>query len=90
MSRNWDRPEVARFAVGDTVWRDDNRSGIQDRGESPASGVSIQLLNVDGEVVASTVSDPSGRYVFDKLQAGTYAYGSQACPRISGSRQQGR
>ena len=73
VSRNSDRPQVAQFAVGDTVWRDDNRSGIQDRGESPASGVSIQLLNVDGEVVASTVSDTSGRYVFDKLQAGTYS-----------------
>ena len=55
------------------VWRDDNRSGVQDAGESPARGVSIQLLNVDGEVVTSTVSSPSGRYVFDNLQAGTYS-----------------
>jgi hypothetical protein len=73
VSRSSDRPQVARFAVGDSVWRDDNRSGIQDAGESPARGVSIQLLNVDGEVVASTVSGPSGRYVFDDLQAGTYS-----------------
>jgi hypothetical protein len=68
-----DRPEVARFAVGDSVWRDDNRSGIQDAGESPASRVSVQLLNNDGEVVASTMSDSSGRYLFDSLQAGTYS-----------------
>ena len=73
LSRSWSRPEVARFAVGDSVWRDDNRSGLQDEGESPASRISIQLLNVDGEVVASTVSSPSGRYVFDNLQAGTYS-----------------
>ena len=73
VSRSSNRPEVARFAVGDMVWRDDNRSGVQDTGESPASRVSIQLLNVDGEVVASTVSSPSGRYVFDNLQAGTYS-----------------
>jgi protocatechuate 3,4-dioxygenase beta subunit len=73
VSRSWNRPEVARFAVGDSVWRDDNRSGVQDPGESPASRVSVQLLNNDGEVVASTVSDSSGRYLFDNLQAGTYS-----------------
>ena len=73
VSRGWNRPEVARFAVGDSVWRDDNRSGVQDPGESPASKVSVQLLNYDGKVVASTVSNSSGRYVFDDLQAGTYS-----------------
>jgi SdrD B-like domain len=73
VSRSWDRPEVARFAIGESVWRDDNRSGVQDAGESPASRISIQLLNIDGEVVASTMSSSSGRYVFDNLQAGTYS-----------------
>ena len=73
VSRSWDRPEVAQFAVGDVVWRDDNRSGVQDAGESPASRISVQLLNVEGEIVDSTVSSLSGRYVFDHLQAGTYS-----------------
>jgi SdrD B-like domain len=73
VSRSWSRPEVARFAVGDSVWRDDNRSGVQDPAESPASRVSVQLLNNDGEVVASTVSDSLGGYIFDNLQAGTYS-----------------
>jgi serine-aspartate repeat-containing protein C/D/E len=73
VARTLDRPELARFAVGDVVWRDDNRSGVQDPGESPAAQISVQLLNVDGEVVASTVSGPSGRYVFDDLPAGTYS-----------------
>ena len=73
MSRSSDRAGLARFAVGDLVWRDDNRSGVQDPGESPASDISVQLLNVDGGVVASTVSGPSGRYVFDNLPAGTYS-----------------
>jgi SdrD B-like domain len=72
-SRSSSRAEVARFAIGDMVWRDDNRSGVQDTGESPASRISIQLLNIDGEVVDSTVSSPSGRYLFDNLQAGTYS-----------------
>jgi SdrD B-like domain len=73
VSRGADRSELARFAVGDLVWRDDNRSGVQDPGESPAAQISVQLLNVDGEVVASDVSGPSGRYMFDNLPAGTYS-----------------
>jgi SdrD B-like domain len=73
VSRSSDRPELALFAVGDLAWRDDNRSGIQDPGESPASWISVQLLNVEGEVVASTVSGPTGRYMFDNLPAGTYS-----------------
>jgi hypothetical protein len=73
LSRSSDRSEVAKFAVGDMIWRDDNRSGVQDPGESPASRVSVQLLNVDGDLVASTVSNSAGHYVFDNLQAGTYS-----------------
>jgi SdrD B-like domain len=72
-SRGSERPGLGQFAVGDLVWRDDNRSGVQDSGESPATQISVQLLNVDGEVVASAVSGPSGRYLFDNLPAGTYS-----------------
>jgi hypothetical protein len=63
----------ARFAVGDLVWRDTDRSGVHQEGESPVSRISVQLLNSDGEVVESTVSSSTGRYVFDNLAAGTYA-----------------
>lgn len=62
-----------RFAVGDKVWRDLNRSGCQDPGEPPQARISVQLLNVDGEVVASTVSSSTGRFLFDDLVGGTYA-----------------
>jgi SdrD B-like domain len=73
VSRATDRPGLAQFAVGDLVWTDDNRSGTQDLGEAPAGRISVQLLDVAGEVVASTVSTPSGHYVFDNLAAGTYS-----------------
>ena len=81
VSRASDRPGLAPFAVGDLVWMDDNRSGTQDPGEAPASGISVQLLNVDGEVVASTVSTPSGRYVFDNVSAGTYSVRFAGVPK---------
>jgi MYXO-CTERM domain-containing protein len=81
VSRGSDRPQLARFAVGDVVWRDDNRSGIQDPGELPASQISVQLLNADGDVVASTVSSQSGHYAFDNLQAGTYSVRFAGIPK---------
>jgi uncharacterized protein (DUF2141 family) len=81
VSRGSDRPQFARFAVGDLVWRDDNRSGIQDPGELPDSQISVQLLNANGEVVASTVSTPSGHYAFDDLSAGTYSVRFAGIPK---------
>ena len=61
-----------RFAVGDRVWYDLDRSGRQDPGEPPVAGISVQLLSLDGEVVGSTVSSATGRFVFDDLATGTY------------------
>lgn len=63
----------ATFAVGDLVWRDVDRSGRQEEEEPAISRISVQLLNDDGEVVDSTVSSSTGRYVFDNLPAGTYS-----------------
>jgi hypothetical protein len=63
----------ATFAVGDLVWRDTDRSGVRQERESAISRISAQLLNSDGEVVESTVSSSTGRYVFDNLSAGTYS-----------------
>lgn len=72
------------FAVGDQVWRDLDRSGRQDPGEPPVAGVSVQLLTVDGDVLASTVSSATGRFAFDDLPGGTYAVRFAGLP--SGSR----
>lgn len=66
-------PRPDRFAVGDSVWLDADRSGVRDPGEAPAGGISVQLLNADADVVESTISTAAGRFVFDDLAAGTYA-----------------
>jgi 5-hydroxyisourate hydrolase-like protein (transthyretin family) len=69
-----------RFAVGDKVWHDINRSGRQEAGEPPAAGISVQLLDGNGKVVRSTVSSAAGRFVFDDLAAGTYAVSFAGVP----------
>ncbi len=57
--------------LGDKVWLDENGNGLQDGGEGGISGVIIELLR-DGQVVASTVSDQYGYYVFEELYPAEY------------------
>jgi hypothetical protein len=57
---------------GDFVWSDDNSNGIQDDGESGVSGVTVNLLDQDGNTVASTTTDSTGHYHFTGISAGTY------------------
>lgn len=59
------------YAIGDVVWIDTNRNGVQDAGEPPLAGVTVELIQ-DGVVIATTTTDVNGRYVFDNLPAGTY------------------
>jgi serine-aspartate repeat-containing protein C/D/E len=43
-----------------------------DDGEPPIAGVRIDLLNDDGQVIATTTTDSQGRYEFTGLRPGTY------------------
>ena len=65
-------PVVKTYAIGDKVWIDKNRNGVQDGGEKPLVGVKVELLDGSGKVVATTTTDSNGRYVFDSLPAGAY------------------
>lgn len=78
-----DGSRPVRFAVGDKVWEDRDRSGRQDPGEPPVGGISVQLLTADGDVLESTVSSATGRFAFDDLPAGTYAVRFAGVPRGS-------
>ncbi|PJJ65425.1 SdrD B-like domain-containing protein [Compostimonas suwonensis] len=73
---------VSLFAVGDYVWVDENRDGVQDDGEPGVAGVSVRLLDAaTGDPVPGTttqVTDANGYYVFDHLQEGTYRVAFQA------------
>ncbi|WP_183086156.1 SdrD B-like domain-containing protein [Mycetocola tolaasinivorans] len=60
------------YAIGDYVWIDLNRNGIQDATESPLAGVTVTLTDADGKELGSTTTDAAGKYLFDNLAAGTY------------------
>ncbi len=57
--------------LGDFCWLDENGNGLQDEGDGGIPGVEIVLMR-DGEVIASTVSDQYGFYVFEQLYPGEY------------------
>ena len=60
--------------IGDYVWIDMNANGLQDSGDLAADGVTVHLTNADGsQILATTTTDSTGHYLFDHLQAGTYA-----------------
>jgi hypothetical protein len=48
--------------IGDFVWLDGNRDGIQDPGEPGIAGVIVQLVDDQGNVLATTTTDGSGWY----------------------------
>lgn len=59
-------------SIGSRVWLDENSDGIQQPGEPGVEGVVVRLLSATGEVLASTVTDSQGDYLFEHLVAGTY------------------
>ncbi|MGL5830114.1 MAG: SdrD B-like domain-containing protein, partial [Angustibacter sp.] len=58
-------------SVGDYVWRDANRDGIQDSGETPVKNVTVILYDAAGAEVARTTTDANGFYSFEDLLPGT-------------------
>ncbi|NCA81146.1 MAG: DUF11 domain-containing protein [Opitutae bacterium] len=60
-------------SIGDRVWFDANRDGIQNPGETNGfADVPVALLNTNGIIVAETTTDADGYYLFSDKRAGTY------------------
>lgn len=67
------------------VFEDDSNDGVRDANEAPIAGVSLQLVNERGNIVAETKTDRRGRYAFVGLLPGTYAVReSQPEPYVDG------
>ncbi|MBK9564488.1 MAG: carboxypeptidase regulatory-like domain-containing protein [Saprospiraceae bacterium] len=58
--------------IGDFVWEDKNGNGQQDSGEPGISGVTVQLLDQNNNVIRTTTTSGTGAYLFDNLPPGTY------------------
>ena len=71
---NYDFGEIQGASVSGLVHVDSNNNGVFDEGSDELlAGVSIQLLDADGSVVAETVTGESGTYTFEGLRPGEYS-----------------
>ncbi|MFK8031358.1 MAG: SdrD B-like domain-containing protein, partial [Gammaproteobacteria bacterium] len=60
-------------SIGDYVWLDTNRNGVQENGESGMSGVNVLLLDQNGSPTGiNATTDGNGRYEFAELKPGEY------------------
>ena len=67
---------TANAALGNYVWLDLNGDGIQDATEKGIPGVTVTLYAADGTtVLASAITDASGKYYFGNLTPGTFVVG---------------
>ena len=51
---------------------DTNGNGEQDQDEPGIDGLTVNLLNADGEVIATDETDENGVYLFEDLAPGDY------------------
>ncbi|MEI7812991.1 MAG: SdrD B-like domain-containing protein, partial [Ignavibacteria bacterium] len=65
-------PTVAPASLGNRVWNDDNKNGIQDNGETNASGITVQLYDNADNLKSTTTTDVNGLYLFSNIAPGTY------------------
>ncbi|MFN7715049.1 MAG: SdrD B-like domain-containing protein, partial [Pseudanabaenaceae cyanobacterium] len=59
-------------SIGDRVWLDSNANGIQDGGESGLAGITVNLLDGNGNTVTTATTDANGNYGFSGLNPGQY------------------
>ncbi len=58
--------------LGDVVWFDDDRDGIQDAGEAGVPGVTVSICDADMNPLQTLVTDADGKYLFTDLPPGEY------------------
>jgi len=62
----------SQAGLGDYVWLDSNRDGIQDPEEEGVEGVTVTLYDSQGAQVDTAITDVDGLYLFPNLRSGTY------------------
>src|SRR5690606_38192235 len=66
---------VELCTIGDYVWYDTNNNGTQDPGEEGVPGVTVTLLDADGnpvEGIDPQVTGDDGAYLFEGIPCGSY------------------
>jgi serine-aspartate repeat-containing protein C/D/E len=59
-------------SIGDFVWYDENRNGIQEDDEAGVQDVFVELVDSSGTPIAQTTTGPDGSYSFVDFVSGNY------------------
>ncbi len=70
-----EKTDPGTAAIGDTIWLDFFGNGLLDAFEATIDGVTVQLKDENGLVIAEQVTANGGQYLFDNLDAGIYSVG---------------
>ncbi|SDM63968.1 signal peptide-containing protein, YSIRK family, partial [Aerococcus urinaehominis] len=60
------------YKIGNLVWHDKNKDGIQNNSELGIPNVRVNLKDVDGKILETTTTDAKGHYEFTRLTPGNY------------------
>ncbi|PCF89586.1 SdrD B-like domain-containing protein [Staphylococcus intermedius] len=71
IDRGFEVAPEPKFNLGDKVWEDTNKDGIQDANEPGIENVKVTLTKEDGTTVTTT-TDKDGNYKFTDLPNGNY------------------
>ncbi len=66
--------------LGNYVWFDINKDGLQNSNEPGVGGVTVTLYNAAGTPIQSAITDQEGFYSFPNLSPGTYSVGFSTLP----------
>ena len=69
---DWDAGLYQLASLGDFVWEDLNKDGLQDIGELGVDGVTVSLYTSGGSLVDTTITAGGGLYGFTDLEPGDY------------------
>gem|GEM_PF-745728 len=77
---------TAAASLGDYVWFDFDRDGIQENGEPPIAGIEVNLYDaLTGALLGTTTTDENGYYLFDDLPQGTFYVDFEPLPGFTGT-----
>ena len=64
--------KVFASSIGDKVWFDEDKDGVQDVGEPGIDGVTVNLYDSVGTLIATTITSGGGLYSFPNLVSADY------------------
>ena len=74
---DYDFGELLPASISGNVYEDLDGDCVRDPGEVSLEGVLIEILDAQGQVVATTRTDAAGNYTFDNLNPGQYSLREQ-------------